>query len=364
MSQTYFELSGGLDSSSIVSYMNHLYPKTTFNTVSMRFKNLPQCDEGSYIDTVKDKYSLDMKEIDCDRLDYSSKYTLEYAYKQNPYWPILFTHTFAFAVMEDLKTHNIQTMITGQGGDQLLSGNLYLLYDYFKYMKWFKLYRELIRFKKPLHMIKRYIISPFLTEKQKKIIRFVYQMIFFKESKGREKDVYDKCFDEHSKGFSTRYMSQWGELDILTSSFHSLMLDSSAFHVIEKKSGIRYTHPFFDRRMIEFTLTLPAKFKYEHGVTKVLLRKVMHGILPERIRNRSNKSEFTAIIRQQIDAVSLNDLLDEAYLAKTGVIRQEKIDDLVREYQKGKMKTLAYFWMIINLEYWYRFNFIQSDENN
>ena len=361
LSETFFELSGGLDSSSIVSYASGLYRDGPLHTISMRFPGLPKCDESSYIDMMKSKYALKMQQVPCEDLDYLNRYTLGYNYKQNPYWPVLFTHTFAFKVIEHLKGHNAKTIITGQGGDQLLSGNLYVLHDYFREMKWFLLYKELVRLHHPLSKLKRYLIAPFFTDKQIEMIRSVYQIIFFRKPKSKEEHKDVQSGDELSKHFARTQMSHWYDLDILTSSFHSLMLDSSVMHVIEKNAGIEYRHPFFDRQLIEFILSLPPKYKYQQGMTKVLLRKAMKGILPEKIRMRKDKAEFSAIIRQQIKAIDLNVLLNEAYLAKTGVIAQEKIDDLVRDYHTGKMSRLAYFWMIINLEYWYRYNFVMSE---
>ncbi len=50
--------------------------------------------------------------------------------------------------------------------------------------------------------------------------------------------------------------------------------------------------PFLDHNLVERTLALPGDQKIEKGITKSILRKSMKGILPEKIRVRSDKIGF------------------------------------------------------------------------
>lgn len=50
--------------------------------------------------------------------------------------------------------------------------------------------------------------------------------------------------------------------------------------------------PFMDYRLLEFTLGLPERYVYRHGVRKYILRKAMHNILPPAIENRKDKMGF------------------------------------------------------------------------
>jgi asparagine synthase (glutamine-hydrolysing) len=139
-------------------------------------------------------------------------------------------------------------------------------------------------------------------------------------------------------------------------------MDSSYYSVAEEHFGIEFKHPFFDRQLIEFMLSLPPKFKYSEGISKRLLRTAMKGILPEKIRQRTDKAEFSEVLRQQIDAIDLDELFHNANLARLGLVDQKKLDTYKENYRSGKMKKVVYFWQLINLEYWYRFNFV-NDHN-
>ena len=50
--------------------------------------------------------------------------------------------------------------------------------------------------------------------------------------------------------------------------------------------GIELRHPYRDRRLVEYVLSLPAHQLYYHNVNKRILRTAMNGILPETVRTR------------------------------------------------------------------------------
>jgi asparagine synthase (glutamine-hydrolysing) len=63
---------------------------------------------------------------------------------------------------------------------------------------------------------------------------------------------------------------------------------ASAAHSIE----VRY--PFFDRRLVEFCLSLPAGQRLQGGYTRSILRRAMQGVLPPKIQWRTDKGNLSA----------------------------------------------------------------------
>ncbi len=354
---TGFELSGGLDSSSIVSWVKYKKPEDNITTFNMSFTSMKDCDESIYIDAMEKKYTLDMQRLSTDEMDYTSKYSLKNNYKINPYWPIFITYTMGFSVIEKAKELNIKTILTGQGGDHVMAGNLYVLHEYFRTFKWIQLYREIKVFPKVNDMLKQYLIFPLLGEKSVQRLKY-----FYRKMKGKEKFKASETgsFQELSNFYNGYSISfKYDIIQVLHSSL-SVLMYSSYYNIAEEHYGIEFKHPFFDRRLIEFMLTLPPKFKYSEGIGKRLLRLAMKGILPEKIRQRKDKAEFSEVLRQQIDAIDLDRLLMNTNLETLGLIDQEKLDKYKADYLSGKMKNIIYFWQIINLEYWYRFNFVEE----
>jgi asparagine synthase (glutamine-hydrolysing) len=74
-------------------------------------------------------------------------------------------------------------------------------------------------------------------------------------------------------------------------------------------------YPFFDRRLMEFCLALPADQKLSRGWTRVTMRRAMADILPEAVRWRVGKANLAPNFRRRLleadrpilDEVILND---------------------------------------------------------
>jgi asparagine synthase (glutamine-hydrolysing) len=68
--------------------------------------------------------------------------------------------------------------------------------------------------------------------------------------------------------------------------------------------GIEARHPFSDRRVIEFFLSLPLHTKTYIPLPKRVIREGMHGILPEMVRGRTRLAHpggafMTSLLTQQ-----------------------------------------------------------------
>lgn len=51
-------------------------------------------------------------------------------------------------------------------------------------------------------------------------------------------------------------------------------------------NSVEAREPYLDYRLVEFLLQVPLSLKFKHGITKYLLKKVAHGLLPDVIINR------------------------------------------------------------------------------
>jgi asparagine synthase (glutamine-hydrolysing) len=57
--------------------------------------------------------------------------------------------------------------------------------------------------------------------------------------------------------------------------------------------GLEARFPFWDQDVVELSLRLPAAQKLRHGQTRNALRSAMRGVLPEAIRLRNDKLDFS-----------------------------------------------------------------------
>lgn len=66
--------------------------------------------------------------------------------------------------------------------------------------------------------------------------------------------------------------------------------------------GVEPRYPFLDRRLMEFCVALPEEQKFADGWPRILLRRAMAGILPERVRWRSDKANLSPNFHRQLRA--------------------------------------------------------------
>jgi len=60
--------------------------------------------------------------------------------------------------------------------------------------------------------------------------------------------------------------------------------------------GLEVREPYTDLRLIEFLLACPAQYQMRPGISKFLLREAMHGMLPEPIRMRRDKGRIARLL--------------------------------------------------------------------
>ena len=67
-------------------------------------------------------------------------------------------------------------------------------------------------------------------------------------------------------------------------------------------AGIEARHPFFDRRLVEFVLTLPDDLRFRDGRTRHILREAMGALLPSVIATRRDKGDSTLLLAHAVRA--------------------------------------------------------------
>ena len=92
--------------------------------------------------------------------------------------------------------------------------------------------------------------------------------------------------------------------------------------------GLEVAFPFLDRDLIAFLMAIPGEMHAHHGVPRALLRESMRGILPDAIRTRTWKSDFSAFVSQGVsdDAGAILDALNRNCLAvRFGYLDPERL---------------------------------------
>lgn len=121
--------------------------------------------------------------------------------------------------------------------------------------------------------------------------------------------------------------------------------------------------PFFDHRLAEFMFQVPETYNIQNGVTKILLRNAMKGVLPEETRTRINKMGWNAPAHRWFsgkDKDKVLDLLKSQECKNRGIYNIPEIERLVEEHceivanNKTQENHMMFLWQFVNVEMWLR----------
>jgi asparagine synthase (glutamine-hydrolysing) len=116
--------------------------------------------------------------------------------------------------------------------------------------------------------------------------------------------------------------------------------------------GIDERHPFFDRRLAEFTFALPEEQRADAGVAKIVLRKALRGKLPSSVLDRRVQTDFISILAAAVAALEEDKGFFEALSSKGWVVANELLLSL-QKVRDGDLTPLWRVWAAAGLNIWY-----------
>ncbi len=111
--------------------------------------------------------------------------------------------------------------------------------------------------------------------------------------------------------------------------------------------------PLLDQNLIEFVTHLPTRLKLRGGESKVLLRRLMKGVLPERVINRP-KMGFGVPVGRWMRG-PMRTLVEDTLLAMPdrSIVDRDFVHRLAREHLSGRVDHTARLWSLLMLELWF-----------
>jgi asparagine synthase (glutamine-hydrolysing) len=122
---------------------------------------------------------------------------------------------------------------------------------------------------------------------------------------------------------------------------------------------IRY--PFWDKRMVEFCLSLPPEQKLHNGWNRMVMRRAMDGILPQEIQWRGGKGNLQYGFDNGLIKFE-KELLDDVILGETGPISSyvdvQELRDSYKNFVSGHGtdNDMLSVWRAASLSVWLRSN--------
>lgn len=360
------ELSGGLDSSSIVCTAQSMIRAgeiavPQFEAFSLQYEE-PTSDERVYVNEAASMWNVKQNWILPYELDMQAsidgvRRCREWGEHPNG---AQFRH-----LRQAVADSGLRVLLTGLGGDQWLTGSEYYyaeLLSEFRIGDLIRLLKDDWRFGIPgsqghnrLKLLLWWGLRPMLPERLRH---------------GLSTAVPRERFPNFIRKDFARRINLLGRLRALPTrpagmsfsqrTIYEQFVDGWMAHVMEledrhsAQAGIEQWHPFYDLRVIEFCFAIPEEQRLHNNYIKWVLRTAMKGLLPENIRTRLTKGEFSETFVRLFDRVGGANFYDHLAIADMGWVDSNR----ARREANDRLSNFAdsNLWPLLNtfaVEVWY-----------
>jgi asparagine synthase (glutamine-hydrolysing) len=377
-----FELSGGLDSSSIVCMAQKIFNNTkdnhkiNINTFSMVFDDLPQVDEKYYIKKViEDNDEIKPHFIISDNISPLKRIDNILWHQEEPFYTS--NMSIIWNLYNKMKEKHIRVLLVGDGGDETtMSHDQYFLRDLAINKQWKKLINEIKDFSKrsnqPLpNLLLNEILLPFTPT----YLKTFYKKFLYNSSGKSGNFIFNKEFTKKLGGID--YLMNFHH-DVIASkdktfrNYHYFLLNTiSIQYLIEMEDriasafSIEPRYPFFDKRLIEFCYAIPNNMKFRFGWNRYILRISMENLLPKDIQWRPLKKYFDPLLDKNLilfEKNLLEEIIDDNPIIKK-FFNIDMLMDIYKNYNSGHdNKNLDKLWQVLIIYLWLKNNKILTDE--
>ena len=347
-------LSGGIDSSSIVSTINAQKSSQWVQqkTFSARFDSKAH-DEGPFIDIVTRKVDAEAHHVWVNPARFVDAFARLQHHQEEP---MASASPFAqWLVMELAKQNATTVLLDGQGADEILAGydqaHGMFLAHWLRRGRVDKLARELALYGKRYHAFREPAMYAAYYSLPGKLRDGLAERYYGARTivSSELHDEFAPAYAEAPTPFDDRLRNElvrWQTTTQLPEFLRYADRNSMAF-----SREVRL--PFLDHRLVDYCFGLPPDLLLKGATTKVILRESMRGIVPDSILDRKDKLAY-APPQHRWNHTSLKPwilmMIDRA-AARGEFFNAEQVRSVRVRFQAGEADTLA--WRIASTEAWY-----------
>jgi asparagine synthase (glutamine-hydrolysing) len=351
-------LSGGLDSSSIVSLMfeNTYLPINTF-TVGFDDKNY---DESKIAQDIANKFKTKHYRKTVKYDDILSIIKLIAFHCDEPFGD---SSAIPTAYISKFASKKVKMVLTGDGGDEILSG--YNSFQGIKFSSMYQNFPSLIKYNIPKMLkVLRLLTKGNLNEKITKIEKIVETAnLSFTDRFINKRIFYNylqcKILTSHikSKINIEDYMNEIINKIPYKDDFYKLMYYNFKYDLpdqyllkVDRMSmafSLEARVPFLDHRLIEFMINVDKNIKMEGWERKTILRKTVGKKLPKKILKRPKKG-FSIPLKKwfKTDFLIENNMLK---LKINNFLDTNTLKSIIEEHREGKRDNGKFIWQLLIL---------------
>jgi asparagine synthase (glutamine-hydrolysing) len=360
-----FELSGGLDSASIIGMAKRVLKNEhsenfNINTFSFISDNNSVYNEQYYINKIISDGDINPHFVNADEISPLEGINKLLKYHDQPF---VSPHKSVLCKLyEEMQKVDSHVLLTGEGGDDIISYGKYHLLDLALNFQWKELQRNIeftslrsnkSRFELYYETVIIPLIPDFFKNKIRKHIKD-YNFILnknFAEKLGIDIEDYINKMNKRQKAREHHY-------NRIKDDHQQEMLESIDRTIAPYNMEVR--HPFYDIRLIEFCYAIPTEMKFKLGWNRYILRMAMQDIIPPEVQWNPEKSDLTPIFARNL-------LLYEEELLKTIILQDneilkefvdiEKLKQMFKEYYTEKSNYDPFdIWIAVLIFLWLEYS--------
>ncbi len=345
-------LSGGLDSSAIVSMVQQLHPGMKYKSFSIFYQGEGDVDERPFIREVIKKYPA----IEPHYYSPTEKEVQQEFHKALYHADVPVTGSSfisQYFLMQLISKNGIKVVLDGQGADEYLAGYMHSFYRLIAGMihsadvasalsETFRVNKRIgnSSSKTAAHFAKS-ILSATKSEQQLYALEYSRYYPFLMNSSSSHAPF---ILNEKPGSKLDRFLYHLLFTTSLPSLLHYEDRNSMAFSIESRV-------PFLDHRLVEFAFTLHDDDKIKKAETKYILRESLKKILPAAIYARKDKKGFVTPGENKWLRGPLNFLLNPANQLPD-FINQGKAKRIFDEYKRGDNSKATLVWRLATLGEW------------
>jgi len=331
-------LSGGLDSSSVVGFMER-HKSEPIKTFSMGFSD-SRFDETKYAIMASERFNtIHKKEIM--EYDAAAMWPKFIWHTDQPHGDVSFIPTY---MVSALAVQDTKMVLTGDGGDELFAG--YTKYADFladdsinrQEKNWEK------HFATKTGLLSKDDASNFLCGDLKDT--------FINSDPWRA--LADKIEDVPHQDSINKIL--FAETSILLPGNNLVKPDRMAM-----ANSLEVRSPYLDYRLAELAFSIPGKYKLKNGVTKSILKDALIPLLGSELTHRK-KQMFTVPVGEWFKSNLkgfCEEVLFDGRLASRGIVNEPYLREAFENHCNGSINYTREIRAFISLELWFR-NFIDN----
>ncbi len=354
-------LSGGLDSSIIVSILAKIVPASQLQTFSIRFDGDSRYNETRFAQQVAARLGTRHHVFTVTEQSFGLLERLVWHHDQ-PFGDSSAVPTY---LLSQLARSKVTVALTGDGGDELFAG-----YDRFLACLWAERIPHLLRVagsglarilpagssqKSRWTRLRRFLLAAHLPLAQRLL---AWARTVPDPGALLRPEILLKADSTPSSTTEVAVRGGSPLQRILRLNFHDYLPND--LHVkLDRCSmahGLECRSPFLDTRLIEWSFALPDRLKWRNGVTKWILREAFRSELPPSVLGRP-KMGFGVPLEtwfRRSWKEPLHDLLAAGQPRLLRYLRPEPLRALLLRHDRGLEDAGQQLWLLLTLEVWLR----------